>query len=36
MGKPTGFIEFQRELPTDRAPDERVHDWQEFHQAVLK
>jgi glutamate synthase (NADPH/NADH) small chain len=31
MGKPTGFIEFKRELPTDRAPDERVHDWQEFH-----
>src|SRR5258706_602185 len=31
MGKPTGFIEFQRELPTDRAADERVHDWQEFH-----
>jgi glutamate synthase (NADPH/NADH) small chain len=31
MGKPTGFMEFQRELPTDRAPLERVHDWQEFH-----
>jgi glutamate synthase (NADPH/NADH) small chain len=31
MGKPTGFIEFQRELPTDRAADERIHDWQEFH-----
>lgn len=31
MGKPTGFMEFQRELPTDRAPLERVHDWKEFH-----
>jgi len=31
MGKPTGFIEFKRELPADRPPEERVHDWQEFH-----
>jgi glutamate synthase (NADPH/NADH) small chain len=31
MGKPTGFLEFQRELPTDRAPLERVADWKEFH-----
>src|SRR5258708_4788522 len=31
MGKPTGFMEFERELPTDRQPDERIHDWQEFH-----
>jgi glutamate synthase (NADPH) small chain len=31
MGKPTGFIEFQRELPQDRAPSERVADWKEFH-----
>ncbi|MCC7262443.1 MAG: glutamate synthase subunit beta [Candidatus Latescibacteria bacterium] len=31
MGKPTGFIEHQRELPEDRAPLERVRDWQEFH-----
>jgi len=31
MGKPTGFLEYQRELPPDRAPLERVHDWQEFH-----
>jgi glutamate synthase (NADPH/NADH) small chain len=31
MGKPTGFMEFQRELPADRSPLERVHDWQEFH-----
>tara|TARA_R110002073_G_scaffold189837_3_gene348706 strand:- start:3518 stop:5002 length:1485 start_codon:yes stop_codon:yes gene_type:complete len=32
MGKPTGFMEFQRALPGDRSPLERVHDWQEFHE----
>jgi glutamate synthase (NADPH) small chain len=31
MGKPTGFIEYLRELPVDRAPKERVRDWKEFH-----
>jgi glutamate synthase (NADPH) small chain len=31
MGKPTGFLEFPRELPMARAPRERVHDWEEFH-----
>ena len=31
MGKPTGFIEFERELPNDRAPAERIQDWSEFH-----
>jgi glutamate synthase (NADPH/NADH) small chain len=31
MGKPTGFIEYLRELPVDRAPTERVKDWKEFH-----
>jgi glutamate synthase (NADPH/NADH) small chain len=31
MGKPTGFIEYLRELPADRAPSERVKDWKEFH-----
>ena len=31
MGKPTGFIEFQRELPADRDPVERIKDWGEFH-----
>ena len=31
MGKPTGFIEYLRELPVDRAPLERVRDWKEFH-----
>ncbi len=31
MGKPTGFLEFQRELPADRSPLERVADWKEIH-----
>jgi glutamate synthase (NADPH/NADH) small chain len=31
MGKPTGFIEYLRELPVDRTPAERVRDWREFH-----
>jgi len=31
MGKPTGFIEYLRELPVDRPPLERVGDWNEFH-----
>jgi glutamate synthase (NADPH/NADH) small chain len=31
MGKPTGFLEFQREMPTDRSAGGRVADWKEFH-----
>ncbi|HEX8552678.1 MAG TPA: glutamate synthase subunit beta [Abditibacteriaceae bacterium] len=31
MGKPTGFLEFKRELPADRQPVERIKDWKEFH-----
>ncbi len=31
MGKPTGFLEFDRELPEDRNAAERVRDWDEFH-----
>jgi glutamate synthase (NADPH/NADH) small chain len=31
MGKPTGFMEYRRELPLARPPAERVRDWQEFH-----
>ncbi|HEY9632493.1 MAG TPA: glutamate synthase small subunit [Coleofasciculaceae cyanobacterium] len=31
MGKPTGFIEYLRELPSDRQPSDRIHDWEEFH-----
>lgn len=32
MGKPTGFLEFTRELPTDVAPKERIKNWNEFHE----
>jgi glutamate synthase (NADPH/NADH) small chain len=32
MGKPTGFMEYNRELPPDRSPLERVKDWNEFHE----
>ncbi len=32
MGKPTGFMEYNRELPRDRSPLERVKDWEEFHE----
>jgi glutamate synthase (NADPH/NADH) small chain len=31
MGKPTGFIDYQRELPTDLPPEERLLHWKEFH-----
>jgi len=31
MGKPTGFLEFTRELPVDKAPLERINNWDEFH-----
>ena len=30
MGKPTGFIEYLRELPLDRSALERIRDWNEF------
>jgi glutamate synthase (NADPH) small chain len=31
MGKPTGFIEFLREAPSETAPLERIRNWDEFH-----
>jgi glutamate synthase (NADPH/NADH) small chain len=31
MGKPTGFLECQRELPPEVAPLERIRNWDEFH-----
>lgn len=31
MGKPTGFMEYCREIPADREPLERIKDWNEFH-----
>jgi glutamate synthase (NADPH/NADH) small chain len=32
MGKPTGFLEFPRELPLARHPAERIRNWSEFHE----
>ena len=32
MGTPTGFLDYERELPADRPPAERVRDWKEFHE----
>jgi glutamate synthase (NADPH/NADH) small chain len=31
MGKPTGFIEYSRELPNDLSPEGRILHWKEFH-----
>ena len=31
MAKPTGFMEFEREIAEDRDPLERIHDWQPIH-----
>lgn len=31
MGKPTGFIEYLREVPADVPPRERIANWDEFH-----
>ena len=31
MGKSTGFLEYQRELPQDRPQTGRIRDWLEFH-----
>jgi glutamate synthase (NADPH/NADH) small chain len=32
MGKPTGFLEYPRELPLAQPPSERIHNWFEFHE----
>ena len=34
MGKTTGFLEYVRQDDRNRAPEERVHDWEEFHLAL--
>ncbi len=34
MGKPTGFIEFLREAPSEREAGDRIQDWNEFHLAM--
>ncbi|RPJ85720.1 MAG: glutamate synthase, partial [Acidobacteria bacterium] len=31
MGKKTGFMEYARELGTERDPEARLNDWHEFH-----
>jgi glutamate synthase (NADPH/NADH) small chain len=36
MGKPTGFIEYLRELPLDRSAVERIRDWNEFHERMAE
>ncbi len=30
MGKPTGFMEYERKVPENRMPEERIGDWNEF------
>ena len=32
MGKPTGFLEHKRRPIPNRAPTERVKDWNEIHE----
>ncbi len=32
MGKPTGFMEYQRKTVTDRPPARRLEDFEEFHE----
>lgn len=36
MGKPTGFQEFTRQIPTDRDPLLRILDWNEFHEPMAE
>ncbi len=31
MGKPTGFMEFERQTTPYRKPEKRIEDWEEFH-----
>ena len=35
MGKPTGFMEYARELGSNRMPKLRVLDWKEFHEHLV-
>ncbi len=34
MGKPTGFMDYRRELPKAAQPLERIKGWQEFYQTL--
>jgi glutamate synthase (NADPH) small chain len=36
MGKPTGFLDYLRELPLDRKASERIRDWNEFHEHMAE
>ena len=36
MGKPTGFIEFAREVDPGRAPLDRTRNWSEFHDDLAR
>lgn len=31
MGKPTGFLDYLREVATDISPSDRIRNWDEFH-----
>jgi glutamate synthase (NADPH/NADH) small chain len=34
VAKPTGFMRFKRELPSDANPTERIRHWDEFHESM--
>jgi len=34
MGKPTGFMEYEREVPVERNPKIRLNDWTEYQQKM--
>ena len=34
MGKPTGFMEYDRKTAKERKPDERIQDWNAFHSVI--
>ncbi len=36
MGKPTGFMEYQRQVPGARPPAERLQDWGEYYLPVAE
>ncbi|WP_106767743.1 glutamate synthase subunit beta [Paenibacillus faecalis] len=36
MSTPTGFMEYKRQLPSNREPAERVQDWEEFHKHLAE
>jgi glutamate synthase (NADPH/NADH) small chain len=36
MGKPTGFMEYLREVAEEIAPSDRIRNWDEFHLAMAE